>query len=115
MLQPVVVWRPSRGRYSRGARRGRPEGPAPPQLGVRGNERMSFRSTRSARVIGMAAPRSGRRTRLWRALLPVLALALVTLALAGCSTGNPQSTIDPKGPYARTIYDLFVNWIFWPA
>lgn len=46
------------------------------------------------------------------ALLVTLTLALV---LAGCSTGAPQTTLDPKGPYARQIYDLFIGWIFWPA
>ncbi len=48
--------------------------------------------------------------------LPVGVVAVfLALWLAGCATGNPQSTIDPKGPFARHIYDLFVTWIFWPA
>jgi cytochrome c oxidase subunit 2 len=44
----------------------------------------------------------------------LLLLVFATL-LGGCTTNNPQSTLDPKGFYAREIYDLFVNWLFWPA
>ncbi len=42
-------------------------------------------------------------------------MLVMALVLAGCATGNPQSTIDPKGLHARLIYQLFVGWIFWPA
>src|SRR5688500_3897922 len=45
------------------------------------------------------------------ALLP----ALLGLLSAACTTGNPQSTIDPQGPAAQMIFDLFNIWIFWPA
>lgn len=44
-----------------------------------------------------------------------LLFGLLALLLAGCSTGNPQTTIDPQGPNAQMIYDLFNFWIFWPA
>ena len=44
-----------------------------------------------------------------------LLLGVVGLLSAGCSTGNPQSTIDPRGPAAQMIFDLFNIWIFWPA
>lgn len=49
-----------------------------------------------------------------RGYLAVLGLALA-LVLVGCTTGNPQSTLDPKGPFARHVYELFSLWIFWPA
>ncbi|HEX2184413.1 MAG TPA: cytochrome c oxidase subunit II [Chloroflexota bacterium] len=60
---------------------------------------------------GRAPSRRGLR-RWWQIAIVLLVVALV---LAGCNTGNPQSTIDPRGPAARLIYDLFVTWIFWPA
>ncbi|MGH2355661.1 MAG: cytochrome c oxidase subunit II, partial [Chloroflexota bacterium] len=61
--------------------------------------------------VGRGGSRGGPR-RWWRAAVLSLVLAVI---LAGCATGAPQSTIDPKGPYAQQIYTLFVNWIFWPA
>ena len=45
-------------------------------------------------------------------LLPLALLAL--LIFAGCGI-SPQTTIDPRGPNARMIFDLFNLWIFWPA
>lgn len=44
----------------------------------------------------------------------MLLLAFATL-LGGCTTNNPQSTLEPKGFQAQEIYNLFVNWLFWPA
>jgi cytochrome c oxidase subunit 2 len=37
-------------------------------------------------------------------------LGALPLLVAGCTTGNPQSTLDPKGPFAQYIFDLF-----WPV
>ena len=48
----------------------------------------------------------------WGYLLTGVVLALI---VSGCTTNNPQSTLDPKGPAAQTIYDLFVPFLFWPA
>ena len=42
-----------------------------------------------------------------RFALPAALLATLPLLLAGCATGNPQTTLDPQGPYARQVYDLF--------
>ena len=50
-----------------------------------------------------------------RGLKAVLLLGVLGLLSAGCSTGNPQSTIDPRGPNAQMIYDLMVLPIFVPA
>jgi cytochrome c oxidase subunit II len=50
-----------------------------------------------------------------RGVLTALLLAVFALVLAGCATGNPQSTINPEGPNARVIYDLLVLPIFVPA
>ncbi len=51
-----------------------------------------------------------RSTRLWAALLPILAIPL----LAACYPDNPQSTFDAVGPVAKSQLNLFY-WIFWAA
>ncbi len=62
-------------------------------------------------------PRGPRLTRPagWRVGVAFLLTALLIAVLSGCTTNNPQSTLDPKGPSAQAIYELFVNWLFWPA
>ncbi len=55
---------------------------------------------------------ASRRRRSTTVLLPLALLAL--LIFAGCGI-SPQTTIDPRGPNARMIFDLFNLWIFWPA
>jgi cytochrome c oxidase subunit 2 len=53
---------------------------------------------------------------LWRSPWGYLLIGVVlALIVSGCTTNNPQSTLDPKGPAAQTIYDLFVPFLFWPA
>jgi cytochrome c oxidase subunit II len=52
------------------------------------------------------------RRRVAVALLLTVALAVL---LGGCTTNNPQTTLDPSGSAAQAIYDLFVTWLFWPA
>jgi cytochrome c oxidase subunit II len=44
-----------------------------------------------------------------------LLLGLSAALLAGCDTGNPQSTLNPQGPNAQLIFDLFHLAVFWPA
>jgi cytochrome c oxidase subunit II len=56
---------------------------------------------------GRPSPSGYRRAAL---LIPVIALIL-----AGCNTGNPQTTLAPEGLNARYIYELFIWWMFWPA
>jgi cytochrome c oxidase subunit 2 len=40
-------------------------------------------------------------------VLSLVLLVALPLLFAGCTTGNPQSTLDPKGPFAQTIFNLF--------
>jgi len=47
--------------------------------------------------------RSGR-----RGLVAAPPAVLLALVLAACATGDPQTTLDPKGPFAAEIYKLFV-------
>ncbi|HEV2122409.1 MAG TPA: cytochrome c oxidase subunit II [Chloroflexota bacterium] len=55
---------------------------------------------------------AGRRAPVVRNVLLFLTLVV---ALAGCTTNNPQTTLEPRGLNALYIYDLFVWWMFWPA
>lgn len=52
------------------------------------------------------------RLRTFLALAPALLLGIV---LTGCRTGNPQTTLDPKGPYAEAINNQLFGPIFWAA
>ena len=54
---------------------------------------------------------AGRLMRAWR-MLGTASLALV-LVTAGCASDAPQDTLDPAGPYAETIDNLFmpVVWV----
>jgi cytochrome c oxidase subunit 2 len=83
--------------------------PAARQDGPR-RQRLLERECRSLAGRPGDSGRAGRRT----ALLIALAV-LLALVLAGCTTGNPQTTLDPKGHYSKVVYDLFNWWIFWPA
>jgi cytochrome c oxidase subunit II len=49
-----------------------------------------------------------------RGVKAALLLGVVGLLSAACGV-SPQTTIDPQGPNARMIFDLFNIWIFWPA
>lgn len=62
----------------------------------------------------LRAPRRRATPRAVFAAGTMLLLALV-VALSGCTTDNPQTTLTPRGPQAQYIYDLFVTWLFWPA
>ncbi len=59
-------------------------------------------------------PRCSAASRVRIALWATLLLAFAAL-LGGCTTNNPLSTLNPKGPAAHHIYDLLVTWLFWPA
>jgi cytochrome c oxidase subunit 2 len=47
-------------------------------------------------------------------LLLVLGLLALGLLLASCAPNASQDSLKPEGPYAQTIYDLFVP-VFWVA
>ena len=44
----------------------------------------------------------------------VLGLAVLALLASACVSDAPQDSLNPQGPYAETIYDLFVP-VFWVA
>jgi cytochrome c oxidase subunit 2 len=49
-----------------------------------------------------------------RKALTVLGVVALAVLLAGCSSGATQDTLQPKGPYAQKLKDLFV-FVFWIA
>jgi cytochrome c oxidase subunit 2 len=60
--------------------------------------------------MSLAAPRI--RPLGMRPLAPIM--PLLAVALAGCATGNPQSTLDVEGPYAQHVLNLLTP-VFWAA
>ncbi len=57
---------------------------------------MRVRSARWQRLVGLA---------------PLLGLVL--LAVAGCAENYPQTTLDPKGDFAREVDTLFMSTVWW--
>src|SRR5690606_26049818 len=49
-----------------------------------------------------------------RRLVPLAAVLSLVLLLGACASDAPQDTMDPAGPHARAIDNLF-NGVFWVA